>query len=1428
MAAMTAASAQSTFQETFTGTSAYGWHFGGTGYTPNLTAASGVDSVGDGWLRLTDNGNNRSTYALLDTEIFSVNAQIQIEMEYAFYNGSGADGITFFLVDGSTTVDSFEAGAYGGSLGYAQKDATAAPPSGVAGMDGGYLGFGFDNFGNYSNPTEGRVGGPGFTPNSIAVRGPEANNWSYIAGANLDTYGQMDFASSTTRPTDVANAAQAAANFRSFRLTLDAGNYLVVEMKFGESSNYVTVFETSLSAYTRPETFKVGFTGATGGSTEIHEIRNLSVVTTPNATIGGSYEWDDGKASTDDNWGSTNPTAEPNDNWFALTPGNNNKTPLIDSDIFFGSRPANTSAGVAARPSPYASIQTVNLNQNVEVRSLNFNSKYDYHLGGPGTITLGDTLKPGTPSINVTDPLANPRFHKIDNALSVVENLAIANNSRSTLTLNGAVSLGSSSITTSGAGFTNLNGVITGSGAIVATGAAPNGRDSTGIVTLKSDNSATYTGAITVTGGQIVALNNGSLGSVSAGTTVTSGGTLTFRGGITTAEPLTLSGEGTTLSEIAKAGAVYNDGGNNILSGSVTLAGNTVVHSRAGDLALTGALGESGGARSLTKTGEGVLTLSGTANHSGATIVQEGALRVTAAGALSASSNVQLNGGVLEIAADLNGLSAGDYSASLGAGGGAINFTGDGGFSAFAGNRTISLGGGSPLTWNSGNFVSSGKALMLSSAHSSAVTTFANAIDLAGGLREVRVANGTATVDAVLSGNLTNGGIVKSGDGVLQLTGTNTYSGATRIDAGALRGNYSSSNVQLNGGVLELSGNYTSALGGGAGQIQWTGGGGLAALSGNVTFNAGGAGAELTWGGGNFVAANQTLVLGSFSSAGTLAITNDIALGSSARTIRMQNGSADIDAQLNGNLSGSSGSSLRVEGAGTLAFSRNDAGFNRALTVDGAEFRMVGSSDLNSMTALTVSGGGVFKIENGTTDDSSRLSDTLPISLNAGQLNYLGRTDGNASETVGALTLAGGTNTVNVANGGSNSAQLTLTSLARTDSSSTVNFTNLRADGATPGGALGVAGNNSRLVVGGLANTNGIVGGWATVGNDWATEASDALGVAALPGSSYETGTSSNWGTTENISISANRTNDADRTINSLKFAANSTLDLSPANDDLRLDSGGILVAGGVSAAITGNNADSRLRATANSGGNLYVHTQGNGTLNIGAVVHNRSSGISGLVKSGDGTLTLSGAFSNTFTGTTTVNAGRVDLAKTGGATAIAGNLVIGDASGIDTVRLLGSEQIASSADVTLRGGSLLNNSHQAVLDLNGFTETIDAFSITGNSVLDFSGGAPDAQSFFVINSLSVATDGLLTVRNWIDAADYFLVAKSGLDSTAEQSQLSRVMFDGYGPAVWEDYSAEYFMITPHARPVPEPATYGALLFGGLAGFRLFRRRRRA
>ena len=62
------------------------------------------------------------------------------------YGGTGADGIGFFLVDGSTNLTA--TGANGGSLGYAQKDGTQP------GIVGGYIGVGFDAYGNFYNDGE--------------------------------------------------------------------------------------------------------------------------------------------------------------------------------------------------------------------------------------------------------------------------------------------------------------------------------------------------------------------------------------------------------------------------------------------------------------------------------------------------------------------------------------------------------------------------------------------------------------------------------------------------------------------------------------------------------------------------------------------------------------------------------------------------------------------------------------------------------------------------------------------------------------------------------------------------------------------------------------------------------------------------------------------------------------------------------------------------------------------------------------------------------------------------------------------------------------------------------------------------------------------------------------------------------------------------
>src|SRR5690606_17588280 len=78
---------------------------------------------------------------------------------------SGADGITFFLFD-ATASGSFITGGFGGSLGYAQR-----ADQGLPGLSKGYLGIALDEFGNFSNSLQGRVGGPGRQSGSVTLRG---------------------------------------------------------------------------------------------------------------------------------------------------------------------------------------------------------------------------------------------------------------------------------------------------------------------------------------------------------------------------------------------------------------------------------------------------------------------------------------------------------------------------------------------------------------------------------------------------------------------------------------------------------------------------------------------------------------------------------------------------------------------------------------------------------------------------------------------------------------------------------------------------------------------------------------------------------------------------------------------------------------------------------------------------------------------------------------------------------------------------------------------------------------------------------------------------------------------------------------------------------------------------------------------------------
>lgn len=265
--------AQFLYSETFKNTTAPGWSFAGDDPgtpAPVLTAAQGIDPAGDGWLRLTQNTGNQSAYAFFDSAV-QTPGSIHVSFEYAVWNGSGADGISFFLFDGSTVSPS--PGAFGGSLGYAQK-------TGVDGVVNGWLGVGLDNWGNFSNPTEGRIGGPGFIPNSVTVRGSGngQNGYLYLTSANLDSIAQMDFPSSTTRPD------QTGVDYRRVAIDISTNNLLTVTMQFGAAGTPLAVINNydlagSTNMVARPSTLGLGFSAATGGSTEIHEIRNFVLET---------------------------------------------------------------------------------------------------------------------------------------------------------------------------------------------------------------------------------------------------------------------------------------------------------------------------------------------------------------------------------------------------------------------------------------------------------------------------------------------------------------------------------------------------------------------------------------------------------------------------------------------------------------------------------------------------------------------------------------------------------------------------------------------------------------------------------------------------------------------------------------------------------------------------------------------------------------------------------------------------------------------------------------------------------------------------------------------------------------------------------------------------------------------------------------------
>ncbi|MEG4986103.1 DUF4347 domain-containing protein, partial [Microcoleus sp. BR0-C5] len=269
---------------------------GGTSARPGLTAGStenlsGVipalgtgDPEGEGTLRLTSNEFRQAAFVIYNNPI-SATEGLRVTFDFFAYNrgtapsqpvadGSllGADGISFFLIDGTATPTA--AGGYGGSLGYAQN---TNPNSNSPGIVGGYLGVGLDEFGFFSNNNAGRVGGTGQRPDAVGLRGSQSTAYNFLTSTvvpggidNKDTSIRAE-AKRTVQITLLPANSPTFPNRLTVALDLDGSG------TFDAGETLLDIPNLAIVNGEVPRTFKFGFAASTGGNTNIHEVNNVVV-----------------------------------------------------------------------------------------------------------------------------------------------------------------------------------------------------------------------------------------------------------------------------------------------------------------------------------------------------------------------------------------------------------------------------------------------------------------------------------------------------------------------------------------------------------------------------------------------------------------------------------------------------------------------------------------------------------------------------------------------------------------------------------------------------------------------------------------------------------------------------------------------------------------------------------------------------------------------------------------------------------------------------------------------------------------------------------------------------------------------------------------------------------------------------------------------
>jgi len=839
-------------------------------------------------------------------------------------------------------------------------------------------------------------------------------------------------------------------------------------------------------------------------------------------------------------------------------------------------------------------------------------------------------------------------------------------------------------------------------------------------------------------------------------------------------------------------------------------------------------------------------------------------LRIGRFGALPSASNLQFDGGILEI-----GYSDPAFNRDIGTGAGEVRWlpNASGGFSSALGTRTVTLNGEAQLTWGQGGFIKTTRAkpLLLSSRYARGVIDFTNPIHSPNAQQDfIHVARGMNTnAYAVLSGNLTGvgsnpqNGLYQTGPGLLWLTGENTFPNKVGTFAGALGGNIPyNSKFDFSMGVYMAHQDVFRNISGGhiGNNVEWYaggGGGGFAAYAGDILVRLNNSTTQVTWGTFNFVRNHQTLIFGHYMAKGTILWDKQLGLGTDlSHLITVERGIAAkaanrADVSFTQALSGSGGS-LTIQGDGRMDIAVDNPDLQIAtININGAELRLQQDGRIAATaTNFFLKNGGTLTLDNLGTHKSAtggklnedRINDDSNITLNASTLRYMAAHPRAFGEAIGTITLEDGANTIEVSRPqGSGLIALVSQDFLRSSWVGTFNLIHesvdeeLYANNAQLDGALFAIDNLGSEAAWKAANTINDYGGvkiapWATTnGQDWLTTETSIPITGTLFSSlqTYQTGAQNTWAMGDNVALTSTQTLSASRLINSLKIV---NRHLVLGGHTLTIESGGLLTY------TNGNQI--RGTGTVTTGGTiprpLYIHAYGHLTINQQATLN-----VLSLVKTGPASLVFNSKGTHSMR-ELYIHQGKVQI-NYDSTLNVAGKIVIGDGAGKDILRLPANRwnPITGNPDVTLRGTPygpgaeyFSYNPDEAILQMGGNTkQTIGTLRIEDRGTIDWIGGEVGKANMLFVDKLEFNNkDARLFMRNWYEYEDYLLVKKVGFDF----GNLGKIVFDGLWdlPALAVHYDAQYYMITPYNSP--EPSTYGAILGAVGIGLWTWRRRRAA